>query len=462
MAKKPLGLDRQGIQKTMRPLNYLGDGLGQIALNVMTGLLGILVYFYTDKAGIAAGTAGTVMLATKVIDAFSDLGMGWLVDRVRTRFGKARHWLLWGAVPAGIAVATLFMVPAGASEGTKFAYALTTNVLLSAVVYTMIVIPYGALMFYLSPSSEERGRMGLLRAIFGYLGGMIIAMGYIPITNALGGDQPAWIIFGIGCGVVTTVCILIAFLADKERTDEGQEVVEDRLPLGKSISLLFTNKYWVIMLGVTFVSAMIFAITSASGIYYVKWIIGDESLIAILAAIGLVPVIIGFASVAPLARFFGMAGASRMALLVGIVATIVRCVFPYDLWALMFVGPFVTIATIPLMALIGPLVQNTVTYGEWKHGHVQVGMANAASSFGQKIGNGLGAAIIGWILAFGGYDGTAPEQSESALNAIIGVSIWLPGVLLILCWLLLRAYDLEAKYADIVKDLEERKSSKVL
>ncbi len=457
MAKKPLGLDGQGIQKTMRAKNYLGDGIGQVGLNIMTGLLGVLVYFYTDKVGIAAAAAGTVMLISKVVDAFTDIGMGYLLDRTKSRWGKARPWLLWGAIPAGLAVAALFLVPAGASDSVKFGYALATNIFLSAVMFTAVVIPFGSLMFYATQSSEERGRMGITRAIFGYLGGMVIAIAYIPITNALGGDQAGWIKFGLGCALATTAALLIAFSANPERNAEPAESeAEERLPFIQSLSLLFRNKYWVMMLAVQTLSAVVFALTSAAGIYYVKWIIGDENLMALLGGIGLLPVLVGFTAVGPLSKRFGMAKTARIALVIGIVATLIRCVFPMDLWALLFVGPFVTLATIPLMAVSGPLVQNTVTYGEWKFGRRQVGMANAATSFGGKIGNGLGAALIGWVLALGGYDGAAASQTPAAVNAILATSIWIPGIFLVLCWLGLHWYDLESKFSDITKDLEER------
>jgi GPH family glycoside/pentoside/hexuronide:cation symporter len=90
MAKKELGLDSQGIQKTLRIRNYLGDGMGMIALNGISGLVAMLTYFYTDKVGIAAAAAGTIMLTARIFDAVTDLGMGYIVDRTRSRFGKAR------------------------------------------------------------------------------------------------------------------------------------------------------------------------------------------------------------------------------------------------------------------------------------------------------------------------------------------------------------------------------------
>ncbi|PHP53375.1 hypothetical protein BW737_003175 [Actinomyces ruminis] len=80
MAKRPLGRDAQGIQKQMRLPNYLGDGATSLALNSLSGLTGVIVYFYTDKVGIAAAAAGTIMFIAKIVDALTDLGMGWIMD----------------------------------------------------------------------------------------------------------------------------------------------------------------------------------------------------------------------------------------------------------------------------------------------------------------------------------------------------------------------------------------------
>ena len=74
--KKELGLDSMGVQKSMRMTDYLGDGLGQMPLNIMSGLVGQLTYFYTEKVGLAAGMVATMLLVAKIIDAFSDLLMG--------------------------------------------------------------------------------------------------------------------------------------------------------------------------------------------------------------------------------------------------------------------------------------------------------------------------------------------------------------------------------------------------
>lgn len=456
MARKPLGLDAQGVQKTMRLHNYLGDGMGQFGLNIISGMVGILIYFYTDKVGIAAGAAGTIMFLAKLVDAVTDLVMGWVVDRTKSRWGRARPWLLWMAGPAFIAVVLLFTVPAASGDGTKFAYALITNAFATAIVYTAIAIPFTSMQFYATRSSEERSKMGVVRAVFAYSIGMVIAIFFIPITNALGGDQNAWIIFGVGMGALATLGLVLAFLANPERNVDTGETTDQVVPFLEAVGLLFRNKYWVIMLVVMAVMNISYGITANSGIYYVKWILGDENLMALLGLVGLIPTVVGFLIVTPLVKRFGPTKTVLYTLLVGIAATVVRIFFPYDLWALLIFGSLVQLASIPLMALGGVLVTNTISYGEWQHGKRLVGMANAANGFGTKIGSGLGAAAIGWILALGAYDGTATVQPDSAIGSILAISIWVPGILLLAMYVLLRFFDLDAKYPQILKDLDER------
>ncbi|MBN2853054.1 MAG: MFS transporter [Clostridia bacterium] len=457
---KELGLDSQGIQKTMRGYQFFGDGISQFALNSISGLVGMLTYFYTDKVGIAAAAAGTIMIVSKIIDAFTDLIMGKFVDNTTTRFGKARPWMLWTSIPALVAIVLLFTVPSGLGSSGKFAYALATNIFATAIVYTAIAIPYGCLMALITKSTQERSKMGILRAIMGYISGMIIAIGLIPITNAFGGDQRAWIIVACIFGALSAMTLIWTFSTTREKyaeINENKEESDSKTSLSDSIKLLFKNKYWVIMLFAMLFINIVYATSGSTAIYYAKYILKNENLIALLGGVGLIPVIIGFAVTQPLVKKFGLAKTVRIALLIGIGGTIVRMFFPYSLLITLIFGAFTTFATIPLMAVGGVLVNNTIEYNEYKFGKRLVGMSNSASSFGAKIGSGLGAAMIGWILALGHYDGKLAEQMTPALNSIIVLTIWIPGVLLVGLYLLLRQYDLDIKYAKIVNELEARK-----
>ncbi|KAA8745502.1 MFS transporter [Paenibacillus sp. UASWS1643] len=453
---RALGLDAQGIQKTMRPYHYLGDGAAQVALNSISGLIGMLTYFYTDKVGIAAATVGTIMLITKFINAIADLLMGRIVDATKSKYGKARPWILWMALPTLASIILLFTVPAEASSTVKTFYALVTVAFASAIVYTGIAIPFGSLMAIRTRSVEERGKMGLTRTIFGYIIGMIIAIALIPITNMLGGDQKAWIIVAVVLGIVSFISLILTFLASKEN-NAGISIVEsDNIPFWESIKLLFQNKYWVIMLFAQLLINMLYTLNGSTGIYYTKYILGNENLIGIMGAVGLVPVFLGFVMVGPMIKKFGLTRTARLGMILGIVSSLIRCFMPYNFIAAIVLGGIATLATIPMMAVGGVLVNNTVEYGEWKTGKRLVGMVNSANSFGVKIGMGLAAAMIGWILAMGNYDGALITQADSAITSILVLTVYLPLVIFVLTYLCLRKYDLDEKYPQIVKELEER------
>ncbi|MBM6383333.1 glycoside-pentoside-hexuronide (GPH):cation symporter [Paenibacillus illinoisensis] len=453
---RALGLDAQGIQKTMRPYHYLGDGAAQVALNSINGLIGMLTYFYTDKVGIAAATVGTIMLITKFINAIADLLMGRIVDATKSKYGKARPWILWMALPTLASIILLFTVPTEASSTVKTFYALATVAFASAIVYTGIAIPFGSLMAIRTRSVEERGKMGLTRTIFGYIIGMIIAIALIPITNMLGGDQKAWIIVAVVLGIVSFISLILTFLASKENNAGASIVESDNIPFGESIKLLFQNKYWVIMLFAQLLINMLYTLNGSTGIYYTKYILGNENLIGIMGAVGLVPVFLGFVMVGPMIKKFGLTRTARIGMILGIVSSLIRCFMPYNFIAAIVLGGIATLATIPMMAVGGVLVNNTVEYGEWKTGKRLVGMVNSANSFGVKIGTGLAAAMIGWILAMGSYDGALVTQADSAITSILVLTVYLPLVIFVLTYLCLRKYDLDEKYPQIVKELEER------
>jgi GPH family glycoside/pentoside/hexuronide:cation symporter len=461
MAKKELGLDGQGIQKTLRFKNYLGDGMGMIALNGISGLVAMLPFFYTDKVGIAAATAGTIMMGARVIDAVTDISMGYVVDRTKSRFGKARPWMLYMAIPSFIAVAALFFVPANASAMTKTIYAFCTNAVSIAVVYTAIAIPYGCLMAFVTRSTEERGKMGISRGALGYIIGMVAAIGLIPMVNALGGDQNAWIKVGFIFGAIIMISLVPVFFANKERYGEsGGKEANEQTKFFEGIKLLVKSKYWVIMLAVYFLNSISYGLGGGAGIYYAKWVLKNENLIALLGGIGLVPIAIGFAITSPMIKKFGLAKTARIALFIGIAASVVRSFFPVSLLATLTLGSLATFGMVPMMAVGGVLVNNTVEYGEWKNGKRLVGLTNSTIGFSGKVGNGLGAALIGWVLALGGYNANLAEQSSAAIYSIYALCIWIPGIVMLLAYILLRFYDLDAKYPQIVKELEERKKGK--
>ena len=469
MAKKQLGLDKFGVRKVMRTGDYFADSLGQFALNSIAGLIGQLTYFYTDKVGMAAGAVATAFFITKIIDAFTDIIMGHIVDHTEPGKEKFRPWILRMALPAAIIIIALFTVPSGFSDTAKLAYMFVTNILLTAIIYTAICIPYASIMVVRTNSQEERGVMGTWRAAAGYVSGMIIAVGIIPITNALGGNQDAWAKFGIGFALMVVLALLICWLRAKEtavetgKEDAATEQItkeeEEPIPFGEAISNLFHNKYWVIVLAVCFMTNVSYGIGGASGSYYCKWIYGNDNLTGILGAVGLVPTILGFILIGPMIKKLGVTKTLKVSFLIGTVTAALRLLDPTNFVYNTVLGAFGTFANIPMMCLTGVLTAMSIDYNEYKYGKRMVATSQSASSFGSKIGTGIGASVIGWCLALANYDGLAEAITPAVRQAIYTFSIYIPIVLFAAMFILTSMFDLEAKLPGYREEIEKRKTA---
>lgn len=462
MAKKPLGLDSMGIQKTMRLGDYIGDGLGQLPLNIMSCLVGQLTYFYTEKAGLAAGMVATMLLIAKILDAFTDLIIGKIMDAGKSPKGKCRPWFLRMAAPTAAVIILLFTVPRNVPTGLQMGYVLITNILLSAVVYTAVAIPYTALMAIRTKSQDERGKMGIFRAIFGYAAGMVIAILLIPITNMLGGDQAAWVKVAVVFAVISVVSLLFLYKVSREEVSEvAAEQDEDaNVPFGEALGYLFKNKCWVLMLFANLLMNISYGLSSGGGTYYAKYIFGNDNLVGLMGAIGLIPTFLGFILVGPMTKKLGMRKTCMVSCAIGAIACVARAFVPYSFYACLIGGCFASFANIPMMCLFGAMVNNCVEYNEWKFGKRLLGMTNSANSFGSKIGSGIGGSLIGWMLAIAGYEASLAVQPTSVIYAIIGFGIYVPLILFVAIFIMLKMYDLDAQYPQIIADLQARKASK--
>ena len=467
MARKPLGKDQFGIQKVMRGSDYFGDAMGQFALNAINGMVGQLTYFYTDKAGLAAAVVATVFMITKIIDAFTDIIMGNIIDHTKPGKERYRPWLLKMSIPAALLTLLLFTVPQGNST-LQIVYMLVTNLLMTSVVYTAIAIPYGSLMVVRANSTEERGKMGVYRALAGYVPGMAIVLAVIPVTNALGGTQSAWVKFAAIMALIVLLCLLFCYKKSKETaTADGVETAttvenefEEAIPLGEAVKKLFGNKYWVLALVMGLASQVTYGLANSSGTYYCKWIYGDDNLVAILGAVGMIPTILGFAAVGPMNKKLGVVKTLRVCFFMGTVATALRLLNPTHFWYNTILGCVGSFANIPMMCLLGVTTAMAIDYNAYKYGNRMVASFQSAVGFGGKVGNGLGVSVIGWCLAIAHYDATAAVATTATRQAIYAFNIYIPLLLFAVMLVCAVKFDLEAKLPAIREELEKRRVQK--
>jgi len=433
----------------------LGYGAGDFASNIVfTAASAFLTFFYTDIVGIGAAAVGTLLLVARVFDGFVDIGVGTLVDKTSSKHGKARPWLLWAAVPFGISGILLFTAPDLGPTGALI-YAYVTYLLLN-VLYSAINVPYGVLNSLVTQDTYQRSLLNIFRMVGALVGAMAVTFFTMPLVNAFGGGKTGWALAFTVFGVLAALLFLITFASTKERVKPS--VVEKDVPLGRSVKALFRNYFWGIMVVYMLIFYTNLTVGQAINVYYAQYILNDAGLVGTLGLIGLVPMLIALLVLAPLIKRIGKRNAAVLGTIVTIVGSLLVLIDPTSVPIVLTGTAIKNIGVAPLIATVFAMLADTVDYGEWKTGIRTAGLVYSAGSFGSKAGSGLGAALVGWLLAFGGYVGGQATISASAHSSILFMFIYLPIILGIVQLVLLSLYTLDKKYPQIMKDLAEVKA----
>ncbi|MDE5414480.1 MFS transporter [Alkalihalobacterium chitinilyticum] len=426
--------------------------LGSFGIFSVWTLIGaFLTFYYTDVAGLAAGAVGTLMLIARLFDGVTDLGMGSVVDRTKSKHGKARPWLLWMSLPLAITTVLLFSVPDISSNG-KVVYAYITYILF-ILLYTAVSIPYKTLLGVMTQHQHSRSLSNIYSAIFIMVGTMIVMTLTQPLAASLG-----WTTLAALYGFVTVLCLLITFRSVKERAVSASTHQEERLGVKKSLKSLFSNKYWIIVTAfcVTFYATI--GLTQGAGLYYAAWILGDINLFPVIGLALSGPMIIGLFFIGPLVAKIGKRNVAMLGAAVFIVGQIVKGIDPTNLTTFLIGTVIAGLGAMPAIALVFAMINDTIEYGEYKTGLRTEGLVNSGASFGIKIGTGIGLALIGWLLGIGGYLGGAAEQPALAIHMILALNIYIPLALAVVQIILLLMFKIDKEYPTILAELQRRKS----
>ena len=427
-------------------------GLGDAGCNFIWTTVGMfLTVYYTDKVGISAAIVGTIMLLTRLLDGVSDLVMGNIVDHTHTRWGKARPWVGLMAPLMGLGLILLFNVPGGLSSGGKVAYASITYVLLAVVIYTACNLSYGTMMSYMAPDQQDRTVLSSVRFFCTWVAVLIIIYTANGLIESVGYKGMS-IIFG----VVGAALILVTFFFCKERTTGDADKKQDDVPVKEALKLLFKNKYFVYVALLFIINYAALNLTNGIVIYYVRDILGNMGTYGVVNMMGFLPSIILLPVFPKIVEKLGKWKSLMIGFALQIIGYIIVLAFSSS-FAMLIVGlTFIGVGRVPHSAGLFAMIADVIDYGDWKFGKRIEGMTYSASSFGMKVGTGIGSAVVGWGLALGGYSGEAAVQSASALFAIKALYTWVPMILIILGTVVLAACNLDKIYPTIRKELAER------
>ncbi|HCL4445138.1 TPA: MFS transporter [Clostridium botulinum] len=435
----------------------LGYGLGDFACNLVWNSLSMFIlYFYTDVMGMKAAIISTLMLVVRIIAGFMDIASGIVVDKTKTKYGKARPWILWMAIPFGISTILLFSIP-NIGESGKLVYVVITYVLLN-VIYTAINIPYGVLNSLMTQDQNERSEINIYRMFCSTAGSLCVSVLVLPLVSLFGGEQGAWVITFAIFGIVATFMFFITFKTTKERVTAVNEEKSQNISFKDGMKALIQNKYWIIIVLLLVVLFMNMGIMGGSMIYYAQYILNDKKLVGGLSIAQNIPTLIVMLTIAmPLIKKYGKRNTAILGSIIFILGSLFALI---DLTSVKLIYISIIVkgtGNALISATVFALLADTIEYGEWKTNVRTEGLVYSAGNFGLKIGIGLGTAIVGWLLAFSNYNGSSKIQTNTAINAINILFIWLPMILSGVQIILLKFYKLDKIYPNIISDLENRK-----
>jgi len=433
----------------------LGFGIGDFGANlVFQSTLIFLIFYFTDVFGIAAAIAGTIFLVAKAWDAVCDPIVGYLSDRTRTRWGKKRPYLLFGAIPLGVAYFFLFASPP-MSQAFKPVYGMILF-LLFCTCYAVVNVPYGALAATMTLDSHERSKLSGVRTFFALMGALVVAGSLKPLValfpNEVIGFRMAAAIFG----TLTVVVTYVTFFSVKEVVEERKA---EHYNLSDIVRTIFGNGPFLIVSLGTILHLAALGIVAAMVNYYFKYNMDRESFIPIAFLCIFVPAALAL----PLWVFVSKKLSKKAAFNMGMGLLAVALIIVY------FVREFNPVLLIAALCLAGigistsflspwAMVPDTVEYGELKTGLRREGVLYGTSFFGQKLASALAGFIAGQGLGIIGFEANR-VQSPEVLGGIRALMSFAPIVLIIAGIIVISFYPIsEERHEEILKKLEQKKA----
>lgn len=443
----------------------LGYGLGELPGTANAILAAFLTMFYTDSIGLAAGAVGTMFFVSKLFDGITDLIAGNIVDKTKTKWGKARPWLLWLSVPTGLALALIFWIPQNGSDTAKLIYAFVTYNLFMAIMYTMVGVAKSALMPLMTQDGLGRAALAKYSLIFG-LGGAILGCSMtFPFVFAMGGDIKAWRIVFTIYGIIVTLGLFLSFVLTKENVQSVEASVAENGEVSKmsfieGIKNFCKNKYFVFALAMNIVVNIAVQINSGSQTYFYTYAMGDAMLTTSLNMVSLIPTILGIMFLAgPCLKKFGKKKSIYIGATGQIIGYALRGIAAVTLNVPMLAAGTVIcgLATGPLSVPVNTLSADAVDYGEYLTNKRIEGIGSSVITFSQKISSGLAAGAVGWILALTGYVANGVQNAATNFG-ITFMFAWLPIILLVIAIFSFKfIYRYDEEEAQVIAELEKRK-----
>jgi GPH family glycoside/pentoside/hexuronide:cation symporter len=430
-----------------------GYGIGDFAFNLVLQSTSLyLIYFFTDVFLIGAAAAGAIVLVSKLWDAVTDPMMGIISDHTRSRWGKKRPYLLFGALPFGLSIFLLFLAPELSPTG-KVIYGFLTFILFSTAI-TVVNIPYGALTAVLTQDAQVRSRLTAFRMTFALIGTLAAAGATKPLAGLLATELEGFRMVGGLYGIIAVGFTLISFASVRERIEQQ---APKRETLRSYLRVVFANPPFLFLALATFLFMTAINMMAAVVNYYFKYNLSSEGLIPI----AFLALFVTAALCIPLFVWISNRRSKRFAFALGMGA-LGLLLIPLYLF-----GERSTVLTLAIFVVAGlgmstiylcpwSMIPDTVEYSEWKTGLRREGILYGAFFFCFKAGAALAGALVGLGLDLSGYQANAAQTAQTLEGIRIMISL-VPLGFIILGVIVIRFYSITAqRHQQILTEIRAR------
>lgn len=433
----------------------VGYGSGDFGFNLyFAGLNLYLLYYYTDVLNIDPAVAGLIIMLPVIWDGVSDPLMGWIVTRTRSRFGKFRPYILFGAPLMGFSFVGMFAAPIWFPDHMIVACLVTHTIFRTA--YTVASVPYSSLAAALTHNSQERGTMAGVRLMAAMIGGIVTAATMLELARFFGnGDmRQGFVQVASVYALLSSVMMVVIFLTT---SNEVSLVSRQTVTSRQTFSFLRHNRAFWILCGASFVGVIGSAIGGKSIVYYINYYAGHPDSVSEVMSIGILGAGIGIPLWTLVARqlskrWVWMIGASGAAL-VNLALFFLDVTAVSTLSALIFCNGIMGGA---VAVMFWSMLPDTVEYGQWRSRIRDDGIVFGLSQLISKAGSGLGVGMIGLLLSAIGYT-AGIDQSAETLQGIRASAFLVPAAASLLSALVIAFYPLDSTlHARIVRGLARR------
>ena len=427
------------VSKKEKWLGYPLGPAGALLLNAV--LATYLNVYYTDVLNLTPLWGGMFLtifpIVSKVIDAITNILMGQVIDRTKTKEGKARPWLLLSAILVPITAILLFTVPEG-SDTVKAIWVMISYNLFYSFAYTIFNMSHNLMVPLSTRDGTARGGLSVFNQITTIMmSGILVALVFpMVIMPMIGVDKSKWITLMAILSIIALPLTLLEYFFTKERVTEenaGERETKSQLPFRQQIKILFTDKYMVLMYVYFLVYTIGTTLKNLGLVYYCNYVLGtynDGITQMLVSVIGGVPMGIGIFAVWPLAKKFGKRNVTMVGFLLYALGSLICWLFPTSL-IIVLVGQFIkNIGGLPCAYVFMALFADCLDHLEWKK---NIRMDGAAMSIYNIIAVamvGIMTGVFNWMLATSGYIAPITAGSVTEAASTLAANGWTAQVAL--------------------------------